>query len=326
MFRSVFYRCWLATVIFSVWIGFSFAGEPARPNVLFIAVDDLNNYALGLNDQASVATPNLERLAARGTLFTNAHCAAPGCNPSRVSVLTGMAPYNSGVYLNSQDWRASDRLKNVVTLPQHFRDAGYKVIGGGKLYHAANLREAMLEGYFDPWPWHEYFPSKSRQLADEAVPAKQSINGSNEFYGGRFDWDALNISDDEMGDGKVVSWAEKQLAKKHSTPLFLSVGIYRPHIPWYTPKKWFDKHPLDTINLPRDVAEDLEDLPDPAINLLRQPWQEWIEDNDKWREATQAYQASVSFADAMVGRLLKALDEGPLAENMIVVLWSDHGY
>lgn len=300
--------------------------DPRRPNVLFIAVDDLNNYALGLNHHATAKTPHLDQLAARGTLFTNAHCAAPGCNPSRASVMTGVAPFNSGVYVNSQDWRECRRLAEITTLPQHFRDHGYKVIGGGKLYHAANLRESQLEGFLDARPWHEYFPSRSRQLADDVAPPKQAANGSNEFYGGRFDWKKLDIADNEMGDGKVVSWAESQLSQEHGSPLFLGVGIYRPHIPWYTPRSYFDANPISEVRLPVGVNEDLSDIPDPGANFVRQPWHKWLVDNDKWNDATQAYLASVGFADAMVGRLIKALDEGPLADNTIVVLWSDHGY
>lgn len=219
----------------------STVASAARPNVLFIVVDDLNDYALGLNPEFTAKTPHLDRLAKRGVLFTNAHCAAPVCNPSRVSVITGVSPSTSGVYINKDDWREFESLKGVVTLPQHFRDNGYKVIGGGKLYHAANLSKPMLEGYLDPQPWHDYFPSKQRQLADDFVPSGNAVNGSNKFYGGRFDWNALNITDDEMGDGKVVAWAEGQLAKRYDQPLFLSVGIYRPHIPWYTPKRRFEK-------------------------------------------------------------------------------------
>ncbi|MGI9473624.1 MAG: sulfatase, partial [Rubripirellula sp.] len=303
-----------------------FAETSSPPNVLFIAVDDLNNYALGLNSQARAITPQMDALASRGTLFTNAHCAAPVCNPSRASVMTGVSPSTSGVYTNRDDWRENDYLKSIVTLPQQFRDHGYKVIGGGKLYHAANLSEKMLEGYLDARPWHEYFPSKTRQLADEFVPSNQSVNGSNKFYGGRFDWDALDISDDQMGDGKVVSWAEKQLAHEHEKPLFIAVGIYRPHIPWYTPKHWFEKISIEDINLPADPASDMQDIPTVGQNTTKQIWHQWLVDNDKWDDATQAYLASVSFADEMVGRLIKALDSGPLAENTIVVLWSDHGY
>ena len=186
-------------------------------------------------------TPNMNRLAERGVVFSNAHCAAPACNPSRASVMTGVAPYHRGVYINSQDWRECSRLKGRTTLPHLFREDGYKVMGGGKLYHAANLSIEGLQGFLDAEPWHEYFPSKSRQLADEFIPAKRSVNGSNSFYGGRFDWNPLDIEDAEMGDGKVVHWARGQLSRQHDQPLFLGVGIYRPHIPWYTPKKWFDQ-------------------------------------------------------------------------------------
>lgn len=302
------------------------AEDGTPPNVLFIAVDDLNDYALGLNPKFRAQTPNMDRLAARGVLFANAHCAAPVCNPSRVSVLSGVSPATSGVYINNDDWRENEFLKSIATLPQYFRDNGYKVIGGGKLYHAANLSERMLEGYMDPSPWDEYFPSLSRQLPDAFVPAGNSVNGFNKFYGGRFDWDALEIEDNEMGDGQVVSWAEKHLASRHAKPLFLSVGIYRPHIPWYTPKQWFDRNPIDGISLPFDPADDITDVPEIGRTTTKSSWHEWLVEQKKWDDATQAYLASVSFADAMVGRLIEALDKGPLAENTIVVLWSDHGY
>lgn len=297
-----------------------------RPNVLFIAVDDLNDYALGLNPEGRAKTPNMDRLAKRGTLFTNAHCAAPACNPSRVSVLTGVAPSTSGVYINSQDWRECSRLRDVSTLPLHFRDQGYKVLGGGKVYHAANLNVQGLTGLIDPKPWHEFFPSKSRQLADEHVPANQAVNGSNRFYRGRFDWDSLDVPDAEMGDAKVVTWAEKQLSIRHDQPLFLAVGIYRPHIPWYTPKKWFDLYAESEIQLPDVPDDDGDDIPAAGHEMSKHEWHQWLVDHDKWDDAVQAYLASVSFADAMVGRLLDALDKGSMADNTIVVLWSDHGY
>ena len=277
------------------------APRQSQPNVLFIAVDDLNDYAVGLNPKFSADTPHLKQLANRGVLFANAHCAAPVCNPSRASVMTGVSPATSGVYINKDDWRENEYLKTITTLPQHFRDRGYKVLGGGKLYHAANLSEKMLEGYLDARPWHDYFPSKQRQLADEFVPSKNAVNGSNKFYGGRFDWDALDISDNEMGDGQVVSWAEKQLSKEHDAPLFLGVGIYRPHIPWYTPKHWFDKYPVGKIALPTDPARDMLDVPGSGSSSTKRTWHQWLVENEKWDDATQAPLASVSFADAMGG-------------------------
>ncbi|MEM1226859.1 MAG: sulfatase [Planctomycetota bacterium] len=298
----------------------------SRPNVLFIAIDDMNNYALGLNRDGRAQTPQMDRLAKRGILFTNAHCAAPACNPSRVSVMTGIAPSTSGVYLNRQDWRQCSRLNHRTTIPRHFRDHGYRVLGGGKLYHAANLSVAGLGGFLDPSPWHAFFPSKSRQLPDEYVPPKQAIHGSNRFYGGRFDWNPLDMDDNHMGDGKVVAWAEKQLAIAHDDPLFLAVGIYKPHIPWYTPRKWFDQYPSSTLPPSVNHAADLDDIPDAGIAMSKGEWHRWLVEHDKRDDAVQAYLASLSFADSMVGRLIDALDSGPMAGNTIVVLWSDHGY
>lgn len=297
-----------------------------QPNVLFIAIDDLNSCIEGMNGETSVPTPNISRLAQKGVLFTNAHCAAPACNPSRASVMSGLAPSTSGVYLNGQDWRENIILKDWETLPHHFKNNGYKTLGGGKLYHAASLSESGYTGYLDPRPWDEYFPSKNRQMPQEVLPERVAMHSNKAFYGGRFDWAALDIEPDEMADAKVVSWAEQQLSRKHDQPLFLGVGIYRPHIPWYTPKRYFDRHPLDEVELPETRENDLDDVPQAGQAMARRDWHQWLVENDKWREAVQGYNASVSFTDDMVGRLLTALENGPLAENTIVVLWTDHGY
>lgn len=300
--------------------------EQARPNVLFIAVDDLNTSPEGFEGETTVHTPNITRLAEMGVRFTNAHCAAPACNPSRVSVMTGLAPATTGVYLNSQDWRANRVLKDRTTLPRHFKNNGYKTLAGGKLYHAASLSNGMYEGYLDPRPWDEYFPSKNRQMPEEIDPPKVPANGNPKFYNGHMDWAALNIDTEDMADAKVVSWAEKHLSKKHNKPLFLAVGIYRPHIPWWTPREYFDRNPIENIVLPEVPQNDLDDVPEAGRAMRKQGWQKWMVDNGKWKEAVQGYNASVSFADDMIGRLLTALENGPLADNTIIVLWTDHGY
>lgn len=297
-----------------------------RPSVLFIAIDDLNNWGPGLTPESAAQTPHLDRLAQQGVLFTNAHCAAPACNPSRVSVMTSVSPSTSGVYYNWQDWRRCQNLRDVPVLPQHFRDHGYKVLGGGKLYHAANLSQWGLRGFLDASPFDEYFPSRDRQIADELVEPGNAVNGSNKFYRGRFDWLPTETTDEETGDGKVVTWAVSQLEQTHDRPLFLAVGLYRPHIPWYTPKKWFDHYPLDQIQLPKVQENDLDDVPKAGVANCRQEWHRWMLEQGKWKEAVQAYLASVSFADAMVGRLIQAVEQSPAAESTIIVVWSDHGY
>lgn len=297
-----------------------------RPNVLFIAIDDLNSCLEGMDGETTVPTPHMSRLTDQGVLFTNAHCAAPGCNPSRASVMTGLAPATTGVYLNNNDWRANRVLKDRITLPQHFKNHGYKTLGGGKLYHAASLSPGMHEGYLDPRPWDEYYPSKSQQLPDEVEPDRIPRNGNPKHYRGYMDWAALDIDTNEMADAKVVSWAEKHLTVSHDQPLFLAVGIYRPHIPWWNPKTYFDRHPIEAVSLPEVIEDDLADVPEIGRKMRKQGWHQWIEENGKWKEAVQAYNASVSFTDDMVGRLLTALENGPMADDTIIVLWSDHGY
>lgn len=300
--------------------------QSEKPNVLFIAVDDLNTSPEGFNGETTVHTPNITRLSNMGVRFTNAHCAAPACNPSRASVMTGLAPTTTGVYLNSQDWRGNQVLKDRVTLPQHFKNNGYKTLGGGKLYHAASLSNGMYEGYLDARPWDDYYPSKKRQMPEEVDPPKVPTNGNPKHYNGHMDWAALDIDTDEMADAKVVSWATKQLSQRHDEPLFLAVGIYRPHIPWWTPKEYFDRHPIEDVELPEIVADDLADVPEAGRAMRKQGWHAWIEGNGKWKEAVQGYNASVSFTDDMIGRLLDALESGPLADNTVIVFWTDHGY
>lgn len=308
----------------SIAAGICSAAE--KPNVLFIAIDDLNTSPHIMHGETTVYTPNLEKLANRGILFTNAHCAAPACGPSRAAVISGLAPATTGVYINPQDWRKNPKLKNWTTIPHYFQQNGYTTMGGGKIYHACTLSKEKYTGFLDARPWDEYFPNKERQMPWEVLPEKIPTNTHEDFYGGRFDWAELDIDTDDMADAQVVKWASDQLSKTHDKPLFLGVGIYRPHIPWYTPKKYFDMHPLDEIKLPETVPNDLGDVPLPGHKTLKKSWHKWLVDHDKWAGAVRGYNASVSFTDDMIGRLLQALDNGPLADNTIVVLWTDHGY
>ncbi len=172
-------------------------------------------------------------------------------------------------------------LKGHVTLPHHFRNNGYITKGGGKIYHAASLRARQYTGLLDPRPWDEYFPSKTRQMGLEVRPEKIPMSGNPSYYNGRMDWAALDIETDEMADAKVVNWATEQLSQSHEQPLFLAVGIYRPHIPWWTPKKYFEQHPLNEIALPEVVKDDLDDVPEAGIAMRKQGWHQWMVDNGK---------------------------------------------
>ena len=300
--------------------------EPDHPDVVFIAIDDLNDWVGVLGGHAQARTPNIDRLADRGMVFTNAHTASTSCNPSRTALLTELRPSSTGVYTNGRDWRNVERLQGIPTLPKHCRDEGYRTFGAGKIFHAHTYSPQGFFGLNDPDAWEAFYPSIGRQLPDEVGPSTQPANQNPGYLG--FDWAPVVIDDAAMGDGQVVSWAERQLAASSGDPRFLAVGIYRPHLPWYVPQAYLDLHPLEQIELPTTLATDLDDVPEIAwpAPLNSRETHRWVVEKNLWEEAVQGYLASISFADAMVGRLIDALDRSGRAEDTIIVLWSDHGF
>ena len=290
------------------------------PNVLFIAVDDLNDWIGCLGGHPQARTPNIDRLAASGTLFTNAHCAAPACNPSRTAIMTGISPHQSGLYGNGQKMR--DILPDAVLLPRYFANHGYRATGSGKLLHY----------FIDAQSWDEYFPAKEtedpfpRTVYPKQRPVSLPRGGPWQYI--ETDWGALDVSDQEFGgDWAVSQWVGQQLQRKHQQPFFLACGIYRPHEPWFVPAKYFEPFPLNEIQLPPGFKQDdLSDVPPGGLKLRDVPYFSHIRKHDQWKQAIQGYLASIAFADAMIGRVLDALDQGPNRDNTIVVLWSDHGW
>lgn len=335
-------RIVLALVLTSVGIAQTTAKNPVAPNVLFIAIDDLNDWVNCLGGRAGVHTPHIDRLARRGMLFTNAHCAAPACNPSRVAIMTGVSPASSGVYNNGQDWRSSPRLERAVTLPEHFRSSGYLAYGGGKIFHALSW---ITAGYGkqqnEASLWDSYWPSATQPMPDPLWPAAANATRNDKGYltstaiarginiKGRpphfFDWAAIDQPESGTADHKVVDWAVRELAQPRTKPFFHAVGIFRPHVPWYAPRKYFELYPREHLVLPKVLEGDLDDVPPAGHRGIRKKWHQWLVENKEWVGAVQGYLASISFADAQVGRLLDALDNSPHAANTIVVLWSDHG-
>ena len=292
----------------------------AKPNILFIAIDDLNDWVGCLGGHPQTRTPNLDRLAASGVLFTNAHCAAPSCNPSRTAIFTGISPHRSGLYQNGQKMR--EVLPNAELLPKTLSQAGYWSAGSGK----------MLHYFIDARSWDEYFPPKDtedpfpRTLYPQKRPVSLPRGGPWQYI--ETDWGALDATDAEYGgDYLVADWVGKQLAKKHEQPFFIACGIYRPHEPWFVPKKYFDAFPIDKIQLPPGYrADDLDDLPPEGKRHGPNRYFDHIRKHNQWKPAIQGYLASIYFADTMLGHVLDALEKGPNAENTIVVLWSDHGW
>ena len=291
-----------------------------RPNVLFISVDDLNDWIGCLKGHPQARTPHMDRLASSGMLFTNAHCPAPACNPSRSAILTGISPHVSGIYDNRQKMR--ELLPDAELLPKYFSRHGYWSAGSGKILH-----------YFtDANSWDDYFPPRETENPFPATryPDRRPVNlprgGPWQYI--ETDWGALDVSDQEFGgDYTVASWIGERLGRKHEKPFFLACGIYRPHEPWFVPRKYFDLFPLEEIQLPPGyLATDLDDLPGEGERRAKNRYFAHIRKHRQWKKAIQGYLASIAFADAMIGRVLAALENGPNRENTIVVLWSDHGW
>ena len=296
------------------------AAKETRPNVLFIAMDDLNDWVGCLGGHPQARTPHIDRLAASGVLFTNAHCAAPACNPSRTAIMTGISPHKSGLYENGQKMR--EVLPDAELLPKYFSRHGYWSAGSGKLLHY----------FIDAPSWDDYYPAKETEdpfpptLYPKKRPVSLPVGGPWQYV--ETDWGPLDASDKEYGGDWLVSkWVGEQLGRQHDKPFFLACGIYRPHEPWFVPQQYFDLFPLEEIQLPPGYRiDDLDDLPTEGKKRGPNRYFAHIQAQNQWRQGIQGYLASIAFADAMVGRVLDALDRGPNRDNTIVVLWSDHGW
>ena len=281
-------------------------GEQTRPNVLFIAVDDLNHWVGHLGRNPQTITPNLDRLADMGVSFAHAYCAAPACNPSRAALMGGMRPSTTGVYHNSDDYRP--HIRPEQTLNSHFRVNGYRVVGAGKIYHGSFGRRGE---------WDDY--AKKKPIKNEGSYVAKDFGGVR--------WAQLKGDDTAVGDYQTVSYCIEQLRAEHDKPFFIACGIFRPHMPWSVPKKYFDMHPIDQIQIPPHTQSDLDDIPPAGLKMAKpQGDHKKITDAGAWAEAVQAYLASITYADGQLGRLLDAFDNSAFRDNTIIVLWGDHGW
>jgi arylsulfatase A-like enzyme len=229
--------------------------------------------------------------------------------------MTGRRPSNTGVYDNSQPYHGAAALAGVVTLNQHMKNSGYLTLGCGKIYHGT------WGGFADTKGWDDY----GRPHVDFSLPGPKPRAGA--AAQGHFDWGPTANDDSGMNDYHVAEWVSAHLAKKQDKPMFLACGIFRPHLPWYVPQKYFDMYPLDKIQLPVVKEDDLDDVPATGKRFAKANGDHArVTKADAWKKGVQAYMASITFSDAMVGRVLRALETGPHASNTSVVLWSDHGW
>lgn len=282
-----------------------------RPPVLFIVIDDINDWVGHLDGHPQTRTPNLDRLAARGVAFTSAHCPAPVCNPSRTSVLTGIEAYKHRVFRNG--WSFREVLPDVVTLPQCFQRAGYQSLGYGKIFHQAQ-----------PESWNDSFiPPRPRRYE----PPLQGISPL-------FDWGPVDTVRHETFDGKVIDRAIEAMSQSQtstdSAPLFLGVGVIGPHLPWHVPREHWDRLALDPleVQLPPVRDDDLDDLPPEALWLLDQPQADHraLTQRGLWQSAISGYLAAIANTDEQLSRLLAAWQEHGYDEHGLIVVHSDHGW
>jgi choline-sulfatase len=295
------------------------AAEPKRPNILFIAIDDQNDWIGCLGGHPQVKTPNIDRLAARGALFLNAHCQAPLCNPSRTSLMTSRRPSTTGVYGLAPWFRDVEELRDIVSLPQCLSRAGYRTYSTGKVYHGGYGRKKN----------DNEFDVLGPPASVGARPKQKLVNTPQPHP--LVDWGVFPHKDEDKGDYKVASWAVEQLDAKPQEPFFLSAGFFLPHVPCYATQQWFDLYPADDdkLKLPPVRLDDRDDTPRFSWYLhwkLPEPRLKFLKEADQWHNLVRSYMACTSFVDAQVGRLLEALQRNGYADNTIIVLWSDHGW
>ena len=317
----------------SIFIGTAAIRAETRPNVLFLAVDDMNDWIGCLESIPHAKTPNIDRLAARGVNFTNAHTAGVFCAPSRAAIFSGQYAFTTGCYRTPNYFV---HHPDIVPLQASFAEAGYRTFGTGKLFH-------HTAGAIDVRGWDQFFLRREIQRkngwpletwSDDSpfpTPFPNSIfNKGERVTGGLFlEWAAIsNDREEEMADTIRIDWALKKLSEKHDKPFFLGVGIYAPHFPNYCPQKYFDLYDVNLIDLPKYKENDLDDLPSKIRKekVARSRIHKKLQAFDSVADAIHGYLACISYADAMMGRVLDALAASPYADNTVVVLWSDHGY
>ncbi len=290
-----------------------------RPSVLFIAIDDLNDWVGVLGGHPATATPNLDRLAAAGRLFTRAYCSGPNCNASRSSLLTGLSPSALGCYHNRTDFRR-DR-PGLVTLPQHFAAGGWRTVGAGKVFHPR---------FADDGSWQRYHPIPNEPKPDSRP--LEPLSGRRDLEQGPdlerlFDFGPTEVSLARMADEQLVALASAELADPDPRPLFLSVGFTKPHLPWYLPRAFFERVAEADAEPPEARPNQLSDVgPLARAYVESQRVSLDLDRPEVARRAVRAYLAAIAFVDERIGRLLEAWQASRHAEGGIVVLWSDHGF
>ena len=321
--------------------GVASAAAPGAPyNVLLIAIDDLNDWVGSFGGNPQARTPHLDRFAERGAVvFQRAQCPGPVCGPSRSALLSGFMPHRTGVYGNAQNMRQSPIVQTHATLPEYFSQHGYHAVSRGKIFH----KHPADQGHwaFDEWidtsgafgVQRDHLTSRTLNLVD-GKPGPTLSGGEDDPDGADeaaalFAWGPTREPKENTVDYHTAKWAAAQLAQLSAKPFFLAVGISKPHLPWYVPQEYFDRHPLASIKIPEYRLDDLDDILDPTGRKKFRPSADFrwaASDETLFKRAVQGYLAAASYADECVGIVLDALQRSPAWNNTVVVIFGDHGW
>ena len=284
-----------------------FAEASQKPNVLFIAVDDLNHWITHLGRNPQARTPNIDRLAKMGVTFRNAYCAVPACEPSRCALLSGRRPWVTGCYKNGNEWKEYQPAGDGLSA--QFLKAGYRVYGAGKLYHSME---------YHPSEWTHYMSTKGLSLNGPGVEKNDGYHTPKTHP---------DLKDEDLIDWQTTEYCIKRLGEKSDKPFFIACGLYKPHLPFVVPRKYYDAFPLESIQLPPPIEGDLSDIPPAGVQMAK-PGGDHAKflKSGRWKAAIQSYLATCTYTDMNVGRLLDALEQSPHKDNTIIVLWGDHGW
>jgi arylsulfatase A-like enzyme len=282
------------------------AATPARPNVLFIAVDDLNHWVGHLGRNAQTKTPHIDRLARMGVSFKHAYCVVPACEPARGALMGGRRPWTTGLYYNGDKWKSLVPEGGGLTVP--FLQAGYRVSGAGKIYHG--------DQYY-PSEWTEYMNGSGLSATGRGVAKNEGFHQAL----------AHDLKDEDLMDWHTVNYCIERIARPSDQPFFIACGLHKPHLPFAVPRKYYEQFPLETIQLPPYKADDLADIPPAGLRMAKAQGDhaQFVRDGN-WKNAIQSYLACIAYTDMNVGRLLDALERSPHRDNTIIVFWGDHGW
>lgn len=313
------------------------ASRQAKPNVLFVSIDDLNDWIGPFGGHPQAKTPNLDRFHAQGGMvMAKAHAPATVCGPARSAILTGVHSYKTGVYSNDTNLRIAPKARDLTTLPQYFSQHGYHTLSMGKIFHKHPVPGDTSGRKDDQGQW-AYDEWHSTPGGVGPISKQRPVNGLPNlpdekmgYHSTAFDW-GPTVGNDEtaMQDYKTAQWAAAQFTgRDFDKPFFMALGISKPHLTWYVPQKYFDMYPLEDIVVPKHLPTDLDDILDRNGRPLFSPENAWLraEKYGRHKEAVRAYLATIAFVDDCIGVLLDGLASSKYADNTIVVLWGDHGW